>query len=101
MNGLHLMDMAPSDMLDVIHVLFEADYIEITPGQHEIRERVRKIIYSDLYGMSYSGYAKSDMPKNSGSAGSAGGGGSRTATKPYIPPTAPEDLPRVLGAPLG
>jgi hypothetical protein len=50
MSGLQLSSMELSDMLDVIHVIFEEDHTNILSGEHiEAKEKVRQIVYRDFY----------------------------------------------------
>lgn len=90
-------------MLDVIHVLFEEDMIPTWEQGPEVKSAARSSIYRELYGTEYK-YASSSSANYSGGSNSGrniyeepvGGG-----VKPYIPPTNPEDLSSILGAPMG
>lgn len=63
MNGLVLAEMDASDMLDVIHYIFEEDMAPSTGEQAEARSRVRSIIYREFYNKEYGYQASTD--KNS------------------------------------
>jgi hypothetical protein len=52
-NGLQLVDMPASDMLDVIHYFFEDDLNYSTAEQAEARDKTRDSIYQELYHSSY------------------------------------------------
>lgn len=94
-------------MFDVIHVLYEED---ITPQweQHiDVKDQIRKALYPLLYNQPYnfavskgSGDAPSVPEGFETPAPSAPGSGPREV-KPYIPPTDPEDLMKILDAPMG
>ncbi len=100
-------------MFDVIHVLYEED---ITPQweQHiDVKDRVREAIFPLLYGKPYK-FATTKAKGQAGGMGPGGGGiegpgpdafpegvGDSREVKPYIPPTDPEDLMKVLGPPMG
>jgi hypothetical protein len=111
-----------SDLLDVLHVMFEDDQLPKTDDERRGRDGMRRALYVDMYG--YPEYAWA-LPPSSQNA-SAGSGDSAytrgmidrpvdmsdpsaaTLThKPYTPPTMPLDpdapLPfgSILDAPLG
>ena len=91
------------DMLDVVHVLFEEDATPLWEEHQKAKSHLRSSIYQQLYGQEYryrvrEGSASSepmsspemmDLPPE------------QMPVKPYIPPTDPEDLESVLGAPAG
>ena len=89
-------------MLDVIHVFFEEDMIPNWEHATEVKSTARSSIYRELYGTTYK-YASSKTTTQSGGIqeqsiyDEPSGGG----IKPYIPPTNPEDLSSILGAPMG
>lgn len=100
-------------MFDVIHALYEED---ITPAweQHiDVKDRIREAIYPLLYDRPYkfaTTKAKGGQPgMSAGGGGISGPGpdafpedvGDSREVKPYIPPTDPEDLMKVLGPPMG
>jgi hypothetical protein len=126
-NGLELREMEVSNMLDVLHFLFEDDLNYSTAEQAEAHGEVRNNMYSSLYGIRYKYYTPS---KKRGSQSFSGGGLStasgetfggpeddfggpvkpfnprKAQTKPYFPPTdltgnASKPFGSVLDAPLG
>lgn len=119
MSGLNLREMEASDMIDVIHFLFEDDLNVPSSEVMEARSSIRKTIYESMYGEPYKYEYKS---KNNVSASGKDPFDSDNfygedltpfdpsappkPTKPYTPPTDfSEDsaLPfgEVLDAPLG
>jgi hypothetical protein len=96
MNGLQLTSMEASDMLDVIHYLFEEDMRYSSGEQAEAVGKSREIIYRQLYDVEYlfSG-STSKSSKYANSSGSFNDFDNiqpfdpkkKRATKPYIPPT--------------
>lgn len=53
-RGVRLGELSMSDMLDVLHYLFEEDSTSIGTGEHlEARDAVRSQIYSTMYGTEY------------------------------------------------
>lgn len=82
-----------SDMLDVIHALFEEDLIpQFVEKPQETKSKLRSSIYETLYDRPYANaMVDSDDDDEFDS----------TETKPYMPPTNPEDFDKVLGAPVG
>lgn len=113
MSGVRLLELQASDMLDVIHYIFEDDALATTAEHGDAKDRFRIAIYEGLYGQSYD-YGSTvatylpDAPEASHDYGdvppafNARGG----KTKAYIPPTKfNESLVNpyegVLDAPLG
>jgi hypothetical protein len=97
--GLNLGEMEMSQMLDVIHYLFEEDSRYTTAEEAEALSEMRTALYGVLYGTTYNYRVKVD--KSGNSSGMPG-----NATKPYIPPTdfdADSPLPfgSLLDSPLG
>ena len=111
-----------SDLLDVLHVMFEDDQLPKTDDERRGRDGMRKSIYVEMYG--YPEYVwVLPPPSENAPAGSSDSAYTRgmigqpvdmsdptTATlthKPYVPPTMPLDpdapLPfgTILDAPLG
>lgn len=91
MNGLHLASMESSDLLDVLHYLFEED-LRVSSGEEaKAVEESRKLIYGNLYNRPYK-YART-----SGGATASQGDSfddfapitpyAPSKTKPFIPPT--------------
>ena len=53
MSGLNLREMEASDMLDVLHFLFEEDFISSSEEEARSRSAVREVIYRDMYEHEY------------------------------------------------
>ncbi len=54
MSGLQLSGMEMSDMLDVLHFLFEDDIISAQSGEHiDAKDKVRTLIYKEFYDRQY------------------------------------------------
>lgn len=100
MNGLQLTSMEASEMLDVIHYLFEEDIRFGTAEESDAVTQTREVIYSQWYGYPYifagqrSGNAKyTNKYGNTASASSDDfdlkpfDPNMKHPTKPYIPPT--------------
>lgn len=91
-------------MLDVIHYFFEDDLTPRWEQDAEVKSRVRSVLYREMYKREYTygvsdEYARhSDWDTPSSSMYDAPPDGS---IKPYIPPTPPEELDRILGGPMG
>lgn len=113
MSGLQLGEMEASEMLDVIHVLFEEDYTTVVNAEQvEVKNRLRKVIYKEFYDKSYNYTAKNEYELD-GSIDSPVDYSDvkpfdpKAATrKPYIPPTqfnpeAPQPFGKNIDAPLG
>jgi hypothetical protein len=91
MSGLHLASMEASDLLDVLHYLFEED-LRVSSGEEaKAVEESRKLIYGNLYNRPYK-YARTQS--NSTSTGGDSFDDFAPITpytpskpKPYIPPT--------------
>ncbi len=94
MSGLQLASMEASDMLDVIHYLFEEDLRYSSGEQADAVSKTREIVYKQLYDVDY-------IFKASATGGRRVGGSNsfydfdniqlfdpkNKVTKPYIPPT--------------
>jgi hypothetical protein len=50
MRGVRLVDLEASEMLDVIHALFEEDNMAQSAEEFEARGKMRNALYRDLYG---------------------------------------------------
>jgi len=119
--GLNLKEMEYSDMLDVIHYIFEEDSVFVSQEHLQTREGFRKKMYSDMYGRPYRYFR---VAQSSGASGSYSGGISgadsldepfedmtpvdplKPPTKGYVPPTEfdasrPNPFGGVLDAPIG
>jgi len=111
MSGIRLLEMEASEMLDVIHYLFEEDLVSTHPELVEAKTEMRDVIYRDLYEESYNYGIKTSKnkynsldrdPPSDGFYGdlkpfdpTAG------PTKPYTPPTDfDEDSPLPFGSSL-
>lgn len=54
MHGVCLRELSVSDMLDVIHYMFESDALSSQSGEHaEAKERVRSMMYREMYDREY------------------------------------------------
>lgn len=53
MSGVNLVEMDGSDMIDVLHYLFEEDSHIVSEESIKSRSGVRKSIYDTLYGVKY------------------------------------------------
>jgi hypothetical protein len=89
--------MDASDMLDVLHFFFEEDLNYSTAEQAEATSRIREMIYSDMYGVTYR-YAYKNSNNKSKSFDDDGSDDfnlddvvpydpTSKQVKPYIPPT--------------
>jgi hypothetical protein len=67
MSGVRLGELGSSDMIDVLHFMFEEDMFTATGEEAEHKSRVRTTLYREFYNKEY-GY------KISSSSGSASGG---------------------------
>lgn len=99
---MNLRELEASDMLDVVHVFFEEDMIPSWEQDSEVKSAARSSIYRELYGTTYNYATSSSTGQSSSGQGPniydepIGGG-----IKPFIPPTNPEELSSILGAPMG
>lgn len=127
LNGIRLDSIDSSDMLDVLHYMFEEDLNNSTAEQAEARDTYRTRIYEDLYETTYNYASSSNKSSSSMSNGNfeidealeqeymknanANASASvedplKKAVKPYRPPTtfnerAANPYVGVLDAPLG
>jgi hypothetical protein len=99
--------MDAADLFDVIHVLYEEDITPLWEQHIDVKDRVREVLYPQLYNRPYK-FASTKARRPDGIEtgptdpdGFPEGVGESRETKPYIPPTDPEDLMKVLGAPMG
>ena len=54
MSGLQLSELSSSEMLDVIHVLFEEDFTNAVSGEQiDAKNNIRKIMYREFYDETY------------------------------------------------
>lgn len=91
-------------MLDVIHVLFEEDLMPTWEQGFEVKNKVRESIYSSMY---KTRYKYGDGTGTGGDPEWELGGipepvvDGKAPPKPYFPPSTPEELSAIIGAPLG
>lgn len=125
MQGVRLPEMEATDMVDVLHYLFEQDLNNSTAEQAEARSHARTVVYESLYGVPYK-YKMKGSSSGGGSSYSTYADGSNIpsdgfyggtdvdefdptvpkTSKPYTPPTefnpdSPLPFGRDLDAPLG
>ena len=93
MSGLNLLSMEASDMLDVIHYLFEEDMRFSSGEQAEAVGKSREVLYKQLYDVDYI-FSGASKASRSGSGKSFDDFDNlqpfdpkKKVTKPYIPPT--------------
>lgn len=107
---MRLGELDAADLLDVVHVLYEEDATPLWEQHIDVKDRIREVLYPQLYDRPY-------QFSSTRRAGAAGGGevpasptspdgfpegvGDDRETKPYIPPSTPEELEQVLGTPMG
>ena len=93
MSGLQLASMEASDMLDVIHYLFEEDMRFSSGEQAEAVGKSREILYKQLYDVEYIFSAASKSSRSDGRQSFDDFDNlepfdpKKKVTKPYIPPT--------------
>lgn len=92
MSGIDLREMEASDMLDVLHYLFEDDLHVGSAEEADAKDKVRISIYESMYNKTYKfanpksstdndyGFDELDDPVNFSPD-------IQTETKPYFPPT--------------
>lgn len=64
MSGISLGELPASDMLDVIHYMFEEDMNVSSAEQAEAKSKTRENLYSSLYNTTYKYAYKSDNSKS-------------------------------------
>lgn len=92
LSGVALLELEASDMLDVVHYLFEEDLRVGTSEEAEAISKIRETMYPLLYGRPYKSLFTGSKSKYNMSTASSGPiptvstppGSER---KPYIPPT--------------
>lgn len=62
MSGIQLMEMEGSDMMDVLHFIFEDDFTSASEEHARSRSAIRESLYRDLYGVSYK-FKLKDSPR--------------------------------------
>lgn len=111
LHGINLKEMEVSDMLDVIHYIFEEDSAFVSQEQLQTRDGVRVKMYRELYDRSYK-YSR--VPKKDGDIADFDEDFEdmtpvdplKPPTKGYVPPTdfdpdSPNPFGGVLDAPIG
>lgn len=95
------------DLFDVIHVLYEEDITPMWEQHIDVKDRVRETLYPTLYDRPYK-FASTKAKRPDGIEtgptdpdGFPEGVGDTREVKPFIPVSSPEDLEKVLGAPMG
>jgi hypothetical protein len=95
-------------MFDVIHTLYEEDITPLWERHIDAKDRLRETLYPTLYDRPYKFSVTRPRRADGIEEGPVDAGGfpepaARDAreTKPFIPVTPPEDLEKVLGAPMG
>ena len=112
MSGIKLEELEASDMLDVLHYLFEEDLAVTSSEQMDAKNKYRASIYRNFYDVSYKyGSSSSNNNYDYGLDELDGPVNAQPniakTTKPYIPPTPfNPDSPNPFGgalreAPLG
>jgi len=116
-NGINLLEMEASDMLDVVHYFFEEDMNYSTAEQAKAHEKIRISVHKNLYNETYK-YASNSSRSYSSASESDEFFASpeeplddlgdikpfnprKKATKPFIPSTNVSSLGSVLDGPLG
>jgi hypothetical protein len=82
-SGINLKEMNMSDMLDVIHFMFEEDSRYLSQEEVESVSATRTQVYETLYGVTYNYKVKARSKTNSTSTGVP----DLDEVKPYVPPT--------------
>ena len=86
MNGIQLASMEASDMLDVIHYIFEDDIRFSTAEESDAVTQVREVIYGQWYGYPYIfAGTRSSNNSNNGKYNNASGFSDDFDLKPYDP----------------
>jgi hypothetical protein len=94
MSGIRLEELNSSDMLDVIHFLFEDDLAAASGEQSEARSNVRTILYREFYEKEYRYKSESSSRSGSNSSGSTYADGSPIDTFDDIEPFDPLEKSR-------
>lgn len=101
MSGVRLKELDSSDLIDVIHYLFEEDIYYVSKEQGESREKVRKMMYSEFYKKDYE-YAMFEekqkfdfddigLEEQAEEIRPFDVSDKKRQIKPYVPPTAMDD----------
>jgi hypothetical protein len=65
MSGISLGELSASDMVDVLHYLFEEDMNYVSAEQAEAKSKTRENLYSTMYNMTYKyAYKSNNTNKN-------------------------------------
>jgi hypothetical protein len=100
MLGVRLLELDACDALDLIHVFLEEDSTHVSEAHLNSKIRVRDIIYGDLYGQPTRHRSGSEDARTEAPGAPAAPAAPAAETKPYIPPTDPEKLATIVGAPM-
>lgn len=96
LSGVRLKKLEASEMVDVIHAMYEDDNTVTNEIEYRVKHAVRKNLYSVAYDREYR-FGDGDSTSEYADAD----GVPATASKPYIPPTPVNaDSPRPYGAAL-
>lgn len=87
-------------MLDVIHVIFEDDILPRWEQDITVKDEARKTIYGQMYGRPYKYGQASAQGREAEFGSSMYDAPPDGSIKPYIPPTDPQELVNILGAPM-
>jgi len=97
LNGVRLKKLEASEMVDVIHAMYEDDNTVTNEVEYRVKHAVRKNLYSVAYGRTY---RFGDSGDDIGGYDTADGSPA-VSSKPYIPPTPVDaDSARPYGAAL-
>lgn len=114
MSGLRLGEMNSAEMLDVVHVIFEEDYTNVSSAEQvDVKTKVRTILYREFYGKEYTYSSNktdySDLEPEEGLydySDVVPFDPTKAAIKPFVPstdfdPDAALPFGKTLDAPLG
>lgn len=71
MSGVKLMELEASDMLDVLHFLFEEDFTAVSEDHARSRSAIRDQLYTEMYGVPYTFKMKPPTNARNGQASNA------------------------------
>jgi hypothetical protein len=113
MSGLQISELSSSEMLDVIHVLFEEDYTSAVSGEQvDAKNKIRKIMYKEFYDKTYmhggssNDYSEEPLGAQVDYSDVTPFDPKKAAVKPFVPATdinenSPKPFGKVLDGPLG
>jgi len=96
LNGINLKELEVSDMLDVIHYLFEQDAIVTSEAEFDTKNSARDVIYQTVYGRDFAYSTKNSKNYSSSSESYSSDPFDENGNyipsktnyvKPYVPPT--------------